>query len=252
MNQKDNKKEKENPTIQIEKPEVQSREKPADQKKSRITAIVPLRGHTDESIDYNVTLIRKCIESLKESRFIQQIVISADDERLFDIVHQYTEFESVLRPKELSAPGVRVHQVLQYTIEQLAEKGIDPDLLVPVEITYPFRPKGLFDELIQMYLDHDYNTVIAGVPELRVCWKEGQDGFESVTDISIDRQQRQPLYIGLPSLGCVIDPDLVKQGKRYGEKLGIYQVDEPFATVEIRTPQQLRHIARQLYWPVEE
>ncbi len=241
----------ETPRIHIESSGEGSDKEREEQEVQDITAIVPLRGRSEESIDGNVTLIRKCLESLKESKSINRLVITTDDEKLLKSAEKFTEFVSILRPESLSVSGIRVQEVLQYTLQELHKQEIRPDILVPVEITYPFRPAGLFDALIEMYNGHDYDTVIAGVPEYRVCWKEGGDGFESVTDQSIPRKDRSPLYIGLPSLGCVIDPELVLKGKRYGEKLGIYQVDEPFATVEIRTPQQLNHIARQLYWPVE-
>lgn len=237
--------------------DIHIKNRPESEKKSslesgdlRIAAIVPLRGHTKDSIDHNETLIRKCIDSLKESRHINHIVVSADDEKLLQKTERYTQIIPIMRPKKLSNEGVRVHEVLKYTIDALEKSHFMPDIVVPVEITYPFRPPALFDHLIEMMLDGGYDTVIAGVPEYRVCWRETESGFEAITDLGVSRAERSPLYIGLPSLGCVIEPDLVKSGRRYGENLGIFQVDEPFATVEIRNPDQLHHIAKQLYWPV--
>lgn len=249
MNQK-SKDEKEVQSIKIREAS-ESGKDPVDSGKPDIAAILPLRGHVKESIDYNPVLIRKCLESLNESTEINRFIISADDEKLLAQVEKHGTFESVIRPEHLSKEGVRVQDVLQYTLKEIVKTGPMPDLVLPVEITYPFRPTGLFDNLIHMYREGNYDTVIAGVPEYRVCWKEEADGFVSVTDLSVARSKRKPLYIGLPSLGCVIEPQLVLDGKRYGSKLGILQVEEPFASVEIRTPTQLKHIAQQLYWPVD-
>ena len=241
----------------IQNLDIHVKSKKADAKKEalssgnmEIAAIVPLRGHIKESIDYNETLIRKCFDSLNESRYINHIIVSADDEALLRKAERYSDVIPVMRPEKLSEEGVRVHDVLKFTMDELEKREFRPDIIVPVEITYPFRPPALFDQLIEMMLDGGYDTVIAGVPEYRVCWRETEKGYESITDMSVSRADRSPLYIGLPSLGCVVEPEVIKSGKRYGEKLGIFQVDEPFATVEIRNPNQLYHIARQLYWPV--
>lgn len=240
---------KSNPSIKIK--EASKQEMKSDKSaRDEIAAILPLRGYAKDSIDYNPVLIRKCLESLKESTEINRIIVSADDQVLLDQVEKQIPCESVIRPKALSKEGVRVQDVLSYTLKKISETSSLPDLIVPVEITYPFRPKGLFDQLIEMYRAGSYDTVIAGVPEYRVCWKKEDQTYVAMTDLSVSRLERNPLYIGLPSLGCVIEPEIVLEGRRYGNKLGVLKVNEPFATVEIRTPVQLEQVAKQLYWPV--
>lgn len=239
------------PTINIKEASQEKKQTDKPHKKE-IAAILPLRGYAKDSIDYNPVLIRKCLESLKESTEINRIIVSVDDPALLEQVEKQIQCESVLRPRELSGEGVRVQDVLSYTLKKIGETSSLPELIVPVEITYPFRPTGIFDQLIGMYRTGSYDTVIAGVPEYRVCWKEEGQTYTAVTDLSNPRSQRKPLYIGLPSLGCVIEPEIVLEGRRYGDTLGILQVDEPFATVEIRTPEQLKQIAKQLYWPVSQ
>ncbi|TVQ65389.1 MAG: hypothetical protein EA360_09660 [Balneolaceae bacterium] len=217
--------------------------------KRRITAVIPLRGGTGTQIDLNETLVRKCAESLAESTLINRVVISADDEEFEKLEPRFRNARTILRPAHLSKPGMRVIDVLMYTLSELEESGEVPDILVPVEITYPFRPKGIFDRVIEMLLESDYNTVIAGFAEYRVCWREENHTFQSVTDLSLPRQERNPLYVGLPGLACAVYPEIIRQGKRYGDPLGILQIDDPMAAIEVRTKEQLKPLSDTFYWP---
>lgn len=214
-----------------------------------VTAIIPLRAHYNATIDLNETLIRRCAESIRESRYINRVVVSSDDESLAKLAARFENSLSIIRPEHLSDPTVRLSEVLKYTLLELKNRGIVPEILVPVEITYPFRPKGILDHVIEMLVSNDFNTVIAGVAEYRVCWKKEEGRFVQLSELSKPRNERSPLHIGLPSLACALYPDVVESGKRYGDRLGIFEVHEPFAAIEVRTPEQLEEIAQQFYWP---
>ena len=55
--------------------------------------------------------------------------------------------------KNLSEQNIRVDEVLKYTLEYLESISYFPDIVVPMEITQPFRPQGLIDNLIEVYVD---------------------------------------------------------------------------------------------------
>lgn len=214
-----------------------------------IAAIVPLRLTVADTIDMNETLIRKCADAIRESAYIDRIVITADHPKLFKMADRFGDAIKLLRPETLSHKSVRVHDVLKFTLDELNQQEYHPDLLMPVEITYPFRPHGIFDNIIEMLISNEYDTVIAGVAEYRICWKKEKNGFKNITDLSLPRSERIPLHVGLPSLASAIYPGIVRQGRRYGDRIGIYEIDDPFAAIEIRTPEQLKSIAQKFYWP---
>lgn len=236
--------------IEVKKSGFEEEREQHDPHKLEIAAIVPLRSTFTDTIDMNETLIRKCADAIQDSAYIDRVVITADHPDLFKMADRFGgDAIKLLRPESLSKQAVRVHDVLKFTLDHLNQQEYHPDLLLPVEITYPFRPKGIFDHIIEMLIKNDYDTVIAGVAEYRVCWKKEKSGFKNVTDLTLPRSERIPLHIGLPSLACAIYPEIVRQGRRYGDKIGIYEVDDPFAPIEIRTPEQLKSIANRLYWP---
>lgn len=236
-------------SVDVKKISEQELERKDQDRKRLITAIIPLRGSTTREIDQNETLIRKCAEAINESKWINKVVISADDLQFEPLTQRFRNASFMHRPPHLSEPDRRVIDVLKYTLGELESTGETPDMLIPTEITYPFRPKGIFDRVIEMYLDSEYDTVIAGFAEYRVCWREEEITYTSITDLSLPRKRRTPLFVGLPGLACAVSPDVIRQGKRYGEQLGILQVDDPLATVEVRTREQLKPLSDTFYWP---
>lgn len=235
--------------IQVRAQENARRAPGGDPAKMEVAVIVPLRAHTMATIDTNETLVRKCAESVRESAHVNRVVVSVDDPGLAERAAVFGRVMVVSRPESLSGEKVRVGEVLKFTLGEMNRLGYRPDVLVPVEITYPFRPPGILDRVVEMLVSGDFDSVIAGVPEYRVCWKKGKSGFTALTDFSRHRSERSPLHVGLPGLACAVYPPIVEKGLRYGEKLGIYEIDDPFASIEVRTPHQLESIARQLYWP---
>jgi len=153
---------------------------------------------------------------------------------------QWGATRTILRPAELSSPGVRADKVIQYTLNELEKEGYYPDLIIPLEITYPFRPWNLLDKLIIKMIEEGLDTVIAGFSEFRPCWINNDGHLTRVDDHSVQRENREPIHIGLPSLGCITYPEFVRNGSRLGREIGIYEIKDPLQRIEIRSKDDLR------------
>ena len=220
---------------------------PLDPARLAITALLPLRMHGDESVDFSDWLIQRTLENVRQSRYINRLIVCADSEELQQKVIDWGAEAPFLRPKSLSAPDVRVDEVLQYTLERLEEAGEFSDLLVPLEVTHPFRPHGLLDGLVDQLLRQGLDTVIAGIPESRPCWMRRPDGqLAPLMDYDVPRSRREPVHVALPSLGCATYPQFVRGGRRLGDRIGIFELHDPLADLEIRTAEDLRRIESQL------
>lgn len=201
-----------------------------------ILAVIPLRYYSEgTSIDENDELILKTIEAARNAKHIKRIIISTDTKALINKAEQWGVDIPFLRPPELSKKGVRVDDVLQYSINQLESQNYFPDLIVPLEITYPFRPSGLLDNLIERLLEQGFDTVIAGLPEYRPCWVNQEQTLVRIDDYKHTRAERKPVLVGLPSLGCVTYPEFIRNATRLGNKVGIHEIEDPRAALEIRT-----------------
>ncbi len=202
-----------------------------------IAAIIPVRGRN--AVDSNEELISKSIEAAKASNYIDRIILATDDKNIAKQAKGWGAEAPFVRPAELSDKGVRSDEVLKYCLEQLEADSYYPDLVVPLEVTYPFRPADLLDKLIERLMEFGLDTAIAAHSEHRPYWPKDAEGLVLAEEYAQTRQERTPLYIGLLSLGCVTYAEFVRQGSRLGKRIGIYEVDDPFAAIEIREPKDL-------------
>jgi CMP-N-acetylneuraminic acid synthetase len=221
---------------------------PLDPKKLEVAAIIPLRG-VSGGIDFSEKLVSKTMQALKESEYINRIFVTTDSRELASMVETMNAEVPFLRPAELSSPGVRVNKVLQYFIEELEKGGYFPDVVVPMEITFPFRPKGLIDGVIDHLTCSGLDTVIAGLPEYRACWQRTEnEQYSCLTEMTDPRSKREPMHIGLPGLACATFPNFIRQGTRSGGRLGIYEIKHPLAGIEVRGADQLHALEVQMKW----
>lgn len=212
----------------------------ADLQTLNVTAIIPVRRHASQGLGLSEPLVVNTIEAARAARHIQRVVIATDDA---DVARQAAKWGAeapFTRPMGLSAPHVRADDVLRFVLEQLSDRGESPDIVVPLESTYPFRPEGLLDALVERLLTEDVDTVIPGFSEYRPCWHGSGHAFERIDEHEKIRAQRDPVIIGLPSLGCATRPEVIEQGTRLGRRVGIIEIHDPIAAIEIRDPADLK------------
>lgn len=202
-----------------------------------IAAVIPLRS--ENKVDASEELIRKTIEAARDSKYIDRVIVASDDPGIGKLAAAWGAEAPFVRPPELSGAGVRSDEVLKYCLEQLEAESYYPDLVVPLEVTHPFRPAGLLDNLIDRLIELGLDTAIAAYSEHRPYWPKDAEGLVLIEEYAQARQARKPLYVGLLSLGCVTYAEFVRQGSRLGKRIGIYEVDDPFAAIEIREPKDL-------------
>lgn len=214
---------------------------PLDPAELDVVSFVPIRRQADVGVDFDESLIRRTIDAANDAEYVDDVIVLTDSEHVADQCDDWNARAPFLRPPELSERDVEVVEVFQFGIEGVEERGRFPDLVVPLEITHPFRPPGLLDDLISTVVREGHDTVVATFPEYRPCWRDIDGDLERVNEDSTFRVDRNPVQIGLPSLGCVTYPRYLREGARIGGDVGVYEVEEPLATVEIRQRDQLRH-----------
>lgn len=214
---------------------------PFDTATQDIAAIVPLRAGEGDNV-LEARLLDLTMTELQRSRHVKRVLVATDSEDIAAIARGLGAEVPFLRPAELSSSGRRVDEVLQQFLGALEAETDFPDVVVPLEVTYPFRPAGLIDEVIERLLHEGFDSVVAGLPEYRSCWRREGSGFVEVTDISKPREQRDPLHVSIPGLACACWPHVLRGGHRIGGKLGIVETHDPLAGIEVRTIDELRAI----------
>lgn len=215
-----------------------------------IVAMIPVRPGIKGIVDWNRQLLQYTVDDALSCKYVDKVVILTDSEDVRQVAENWGVSVPFIRPKELSLPKVRLNKVLQFSLQKLESQGYYPDLVVTLEILYPFRPVGLLDNLIEHLLDEGLDTVIAGFPEYRPCWSKNRgDELVRMDNFEVHMMLRDPLQIGSPGTGCVTYPEIIRQGKRFGERVGVFEMENPICTLGIRDPKYLElfHKIKLLY-----
>lgn len=213
-----------------------------------IVGITVVRG----SMEYlsGEPLIKYAIDSAKESKLIDKLVISTDNPEIVEYSKKRGVDIAISRPSDLSREDIGLEKVLQYTLNRLeGDMNILPDVLVFLGVQSPFRPKGLIDELIRLLFRTGFDTVLPGYPTYKSCWINDGDSIKRIDEGFIPRHMKKPVHIGYPGLACVTMPNFVREGRLLGDKVEILEILDIYSTIEIKDKASLE-LAEKIfpYW----
>lgn len=174
-------------------------------------AIIPARGGSKGVPRKNIKdlegkpLISYTINAAKESKYIDRIIVSTDDEEIAELALKYGAEVPFLRPKELATDNAKAIDNYIYTIDRLNKMNKDVDEIkefIVLQPTSPLRTSVDIDNAIKIFYENNADTVISIVKsEHPPTWykrisKEGilVDYFQSI-DNSLNRQEAEETYL---------------------------------------------------------
>ena len=203
-----------------------------------IIALIPVKG---EVLHLNgVPLLEYTVRSAQASKFIKQIIVSTDSPEYAKIAGKLGAQIPFMRDPSLSEEHVDLEKVYKYSIDKLEEQGIFADVIVTLEITFPFRPKGFIDQLIVRLVQEGLDSVIAVRTEHSSCWVKEDNRIKRIDAGFIPRKFKDAVYLGIKGLGCATHPSFLRQGRLLGEKVGILETTNPYNSIEVRDEIGLR------------
>ena len=200
-----------------------------------ILALIPIKGGIQccgkrPLLEYTVKRALDC-------PLIDRTIVSTDNPKMVALARKLKAEAPFLRPENLSMDYVDLKAVLQYSIEKLEEDdGYVPDIVVVLEATYPFRPKGLLEKIIRKLATEGVDTVMTVRPEYRTIWHKDEEGNAELLGEGFMPRifKESPIYISLLGLGCVTYPRFLREGKMIGESVGILEVTDQLSRLEVR------------------
>jgi cellulose synthase/poly-beta-1,6-N-acetylglucosamine synthase-like glycosyltransferase len=203
---------------------------PADLK---TLAIVPLRGRS-RAIN-RTTLLDYTIRSARAATLVKDVVVATDDAETAALARTLGARAPFLRPKELSEDYVDIVDVLRFALEQIESTESVPDLVVVLEETYPFRTGAMLDAMVRRVVAEGLDTIVAAKRERRGIWLEQDGRTELLAEGFMPRAfKRTNAMVGLMGLACVTHPVFVRQGDLVAGRVGIFDVTDPLASIEVR------------------
>jgi CMP-N-acetylneuraminic acid synthetase len=197
-----------------------------------IIAIIPIRGKVEYLKDK--PLLSYTIEAASKSKYLKRIIASTDNIETAEIAKGLGAETPFLRDSNLSEDYIDIDRVIQHSLEKIESLDIYPDILVTLEVTFPFRPSNVIDNMIEELFKNGLDSIIAAKCENKSIWK-GKDGkIELIEEGLTPRQYKDASYIGLRGVCCVTHPEFLREGNMLGQNIGIYAIDNPVVSFEVR------------------
>lgn len=207
-------------------------------------AIIPARAGSAGVKDKNVRplgglpLLAHTINHAREAQLIDRVIVTTDGDKIAEIATEYGA-EVIRRPPEFATATATSESALLHAVDTLAQQGADPDLVVFLQVTSPFRRPRDIDAAIEEYTSRGWDSLLSVAPNHRFLWQWGDAGrAESINYDHRDRQRRQDLQPQFVENGSiyVFRPEMLrKTGNRLGGNIGLFAMDE-FSALEIDTP----------------
>jgi rhamnosyltransferase len=197
-----------------------------------INALIPVKGkliYIGETPQIEYT-----INAAKKSKYIDRIFVVTDDDETRNIALSLGAECPFKRPERLSRDYISLEAVFQYAVENLEKDDILSDLIVTLEPTFLFRPINLIDDIIEHTLTGGHDTVVAAIRESGSLWKEDVDNYERIDSGDGPRVYKEKILIGLRGVCCVTHPVFLRNERIFGNKVGLYELDNQLCRIEIR------------------
>ena len=171
----------------------------------RVLAVVPARGGSKGIPGKNLVLLcgkpllQWTIEAAQNSRYVDRLVLSSDDEAICKVGQQLGCDVPFKRPKILASDDATTVDVIKDIVDRLP--GFD--LVVVLQPTSPLRITEDIDQCLRMLVERNYSS-IASITAVKdhpfLTYKTSEDGLlepfvESGGGLSLRRQDLPEAYV---------------------------------------------------------
>lgn len=143
--------------------------------KTKCIAIIPARGGSRGLPRKNIRLLAGkplivwTIEQAKNSRYIDEVIVSTDDREIAEISEEYGAEVPFLRPKKLARDDSPIIDAIIHAINWFEERSEYFDIVVLLEPTSPLRKENDLDNAIELFFENiDKADSLVSVGELHL------------------------------------------------------------------------------------
>lgn len=217
----------------------------------KILALIPARGGSKGVPRKNIRLlagkplIAHSIIAAKQSRYIDRVIVSTDDDEIAAVAREYGAEAPFLRPKELAEDLTPDYPVFEHCLDWLeGRENYRPDIVVHLRPTGPLRTPRQIDEAIELFSRHPEADSVRSVHEPErtphKMWKMGEGpymipflaGTGIAEHYNAPRQLLPKVYATNSNIGLVRYKTLREKRSVIGEKVLPYFLTEPQVDIE--------------------
>lgn len=135
-----------------------------------VLGIIPARGGSKGIPQKNIALLagRPLIEytfdAAKESKLIDRLIITTDNEEIADLAKKNNVEVPFLRPKELARDDTPTLPVIKHAVDFMEGKlGYVADIIIILQPTAPLRKARHIDEALNLLINSDADSIVSVV-----------------------------------------------------------------------------------------
>jgi CMP-N-acetylneuraminic acid synthetase len=204
-------------------------------------AIIPIRGDDPQGgPDFRLggkPLLAYTVEAAREAQLVDRVIVTTDSPAIAELARDCGAEAPFIRPAELSRPDVPLGQALKHCVGWLEEnEGYVTQVVTLLEITHPIREEGLIDQVLQVLLDQELDSVFAAVEERQDFWQMDRHGSLVRIGDTEDRprQSKPPLYREMGGIVTATRASCIREGRRLGRRVGLIPLRSLSARVDTR------------------
>ncbi len=217
----------------------------------KIITIIPARGGSKGIPRKNIKLlagkplISYTIETAKQSKHINQIIVSTEDQEIKEVAQKYGA-EVIDRPEELAQDNIPTLPVLQHVVQTLQDNNEQVKLIVLLQPTAQFQKVEEIDEAIEIMLNRNWDSLISLSPipkHFNPIWQKtlAEDGQvlnesnnEPINDDkkSTHRQNLEQTYWKNGQIYIMTPETLMEKGSLFGDRCTSYIIDREIVNID--------------------
>lgn len=193
----------------------------------RVTAIVPMKGHSERVPDKNVRdfngkpLFHWILGTLERANAVDSIVVDTDSEFIADEASTHFEIEVINRPERLRGDEVSMNRILRHDVNV-----VDSDVFLQTHCTNPLLRPETIDEAVQAFLrDDTHDSLFAVTPLQTRLWDDDAKPVNHERDRLLPTQELPPLYEENSNIYLFTQASIESRENRIGDDPAMFEVD---------------------------
>lgn len=172
----------------------------------KVLALIPARGGSKGIKDKNIydingkPLIAYSINAAKNSKYVDDVIITTDSEKIKEVAESFGADVPFLRPAELASDNSKTIDAVVHAINTLKELGRDYDILLLLQPTCPLRTTEDIDNSLELFVSKGCVALVSvnKVKEHPILMRKiNEDGImDNLLNLpsTIRRQDMPPIY----------------------------------------------------------
>ena len=208
-----------------------------------ICSVIPIKGKP--LIFGGVSQLEFVASSILSNKYISKFFVTTDSVYTADHARELGFSIAKIRDESLSDPKTTIEDVQSWHLKYLEEElDYHPDVIVHSEITFPYRPPNLLDQLIECFAASGADTVLPAKLEFTWAWKNTNEfNLERLDEGDIPRKFKKSLLLGSHGLGCVSHSEVIRKNTLVGNKVHLMPINNQLNFLEVRTQEQANYFS---------